>query len=173
MTTLFLICAIAGFVVAIGGLVLDGVFDAADALDVLPDWMSLPVLGAAVGAFGVAGLAGQAVSGSAGVGLVAGLVVGAAFAVGAARLVMALSRGHTDATPTTGSIVGARGRIVTPVPAGGRGEVLLTVGGHTFKLSATASEQLAVGESVVAIESVSDTSVVVMSSEEFWGSQSP
>lgn len=170
MTTIFAVCAVVGFLIAGIGALLDGTLDALDAFDVLPDWLSLPVIGAGVGAFGVAGLVVEDGAHGRTASLGVASVVGLVFAVGAGWFSLALSRASTDSTPTSASMVGGHGRVVTPIPAGARGEVLLTVGGHTFKLSATSAEELEVGRSVVAIETTSETSVVVVSQEEFWGS---
>jgi hypothetical protein len=169
MTTAFVVCAVAGFAVALIGIAFDGVLDAFDVLDALPDWFSLPVLGAAVGAFGVAGLAVEGATDDLGTALVVATLTGLVFAAGAAWLTLALLRLPTDATPTSESVVGSSGRVVTPVSPGARGEVLLVVAGHMRKFTAESTEPLAVGEQVVAVESISDTAVRVMSDRNFWG----
>lgn len=170
--TLFAVCAVVGFVVVLAGLLLDGVLDAID-LDLGPDWLSLPVIGAGVGAFGVAGAAVLSETGSEVAAHAVGAVIGAAFFAGTAALTVLLMRARTDGTPTAASVVGAHGRVITPIAPGLVGEVLLTVAGQTRKFTATSSEELDSGAGVVAVESTSDTAVLVMSTETFWGEPTP
>jgi len=58
--------------------------------------------------------------------------------------------------------------VVTPVPAGGVGEVLVRLAGQPVKLAATADEDLARGAESVVIDTLSPTRVVVQSAARFW-----
>jgi membrane protein implicated in regulation of membrane protease activity len=167
LTTFLWVCAIAGSLAALLGVLFDGAFDLFD-IDLGPDWLSVPVVGVGVGAFGVSALTIDSLTGLTALALLIGLVVAVAFVAATSKLLVALMRSTTDPTPTTETVVGATGRVVTPI-AGGRGEVLLTVAGYPRKFTATADEELAVGAGVVAVMSVSDTTVHVMATHTFWG----
>jgi membrane protein implicated in regulation of membrane protease activity len=67
----------------------------------------------------------------------------------------------TDATPTAEDLVGKRGVVVTPVPAGGFGEVRIRVGGQPMKLYARASKPISLGVAVLVTAALSETSVIV------------
>jgi hypothetical protein len=57
---------------------------------------------------------------------------------------------------------------VTPVRAGGTGEVLVRLGGQPVKLSATADEDLPLGTESVVVAVESATRVKVESAVRFW-----
>jgi membrane protein implicated in regulation of membrane protease activity len=127
--------------------------------------LSMPVLAGFLGTFG---FAAAIVASLLPVGLT-GTLVGAAAGFGAAvpagwltgRLVNAAMNMPTDATLTSADLVGAMGVIVSPVPAGGLGEVRLSVAGTQMKLHARADEPLALGTRVFVISVPSPTSVLV------------
>jgi membrane protein implicated in regulation of membrane protease activity len=125
--------------------------------------LSLPVIAGFIGAFGFGGaIAAELIPGhsallAGGIGLMA--AVPTAWAAG--RLVDAAVNMPTDATLTSGDIVGTTGVVITPVPAGGYGEVRLTVGGQPMKFNARSAEPLAMGTHVFVIEVPSPTSVLV------------
>jgi membrane protein implicated in regulation of membrane protease activity len=91
---------------------------------------------------------------------------GLAAAVPAALLTARLSRAArdmaTDGTPQRADLVGTTGVVVTPIPAGGYGEVRVHLGGHRLKLNARADGPVAAGSHVLVVEAPSDTSVVVV-----------
>lgn len=170
MTTLFVVCSILGVGLLLLGLVvgelfeglLEGFFDALD-LDG-GGFLSLPVVGAFIAAFGIGGLVvGAATDDSAALSLagagVGGLVVGAL----AVRLTRAFLDMPTDATPASSDFMGQIGRVVTPI-AGGRGEVMLRLGGSPQKLAALAEPGVEIGrgDEVVVIEVVSASAVRVI-----------
>jgi membrane protein implicated in regulation of membrane protease activity len=64
-------------------------------------------------------------------------------------------------------MVGSTGRVVTPL-VGGRGEVLVRLGGQPRKLSALADHDVELGATVVVIERISESSVRVMAQDAFW-----
>lgn len=155
-------------------LVLFMVFD--DVLDgVLPDvdWISGPVVGAFLAAFGLFGWTSmEAFDAPTGLAAVIGVGGGAAIGYGAYRLSKVLMDGPTDDTPTTTALVGREGRVVTGALPGRLGEVLVTIGGQPVKLSASCGHELVRGAAVVVIDVESATKVVVQPSDVFWDSDS-
>ena len=143
-----------------------------DALDgVIPDsdWVSGPAIGAFLAAFGLFGWVAEegfdATSGvAAGVGVAGGLGLGWF----TARLARALMNQPTDATPTSRSLLGTQGKVVTAISDGAAGEVLLRLAGQPVKLFATSDDSLSVGTEVVVVDVASDTRVVVQASTRFW-----
>ena len=97
-------------------------------------------------------------------------VVGGGVALGwfAYRVSRALMHSPTDATPTLAALVGQQAKVVTPVRAGGTGEVLVQLAGQPLKLSATADHDLARGTDSVVVAIVSPTRVRVESADTFW-----
>ena len=163
---MFLVAAVVGAVVLLVSLLFDDVIDG-----LLPEteWLSGPAIGAFFVAFGVVGWmlsdgigAGDVAAAGAGVG--AGLV----FGYGTYRLAKTLMNAPTDPTPRTATLVGAHGTVVTAVRGGGSGEVVVRLAGQPTKLLATSSADLATGSSVVVVEVLSPTKVVVQAATEFW-----
>lgn len=143
-----------------------------DALDaVLPDveWISGPALGALLAAFGLFGwVATEAFDAPTPVAVAAGAVGGVSLAAFALKLSRALHDGPTDPTPNAAMLVGLEGRVVTPVRAGGTGEVLVRLAGQPVKLTATAEDELPLGTTAVVVAVESATKVVVESADRFW-----
>jgi len=143
-----------------------------DALEgVVPDseWVSGPAIGAFLAAFGLFGwVAEEGFDATSGVAAVAGLVGGVGLGAFTAKLARALMNQPTDATPTSRSLLGTQGKVVTAISEGYAGEVLLRLGGQPVKLFATADESLTVGTEVVVVDVASDTRVVVQASSRFW-----
>jgi membrane protein implicated in regulation of membrane protease activity len=163
---MFAAVGIVGALVLVASLLFDDALEA-----VLPesDWLSLPALGAFGAAFGVVGwTAQQAFDASTGVAVASGAAAGLALGYGTVRLTRALLRSPTDATPRAADLVGAAGRVVTPLQGGRAGEVLVRLGGQPTKLTATAAADLATGTDVVVVAVESPTKVVVQSAAEFW-----
>jgi membrane protein implicated in regulation of membrane protease activity len=128
--------------------------------------LSLPVIAGFLGAFGFGGAIAATLAGSHGTGaLLVGLVVGLLAAVPTAflagKLVNAAMNMATDGTLSSGDLIGTTGVVITPVPAGGYGEVRLAVAGQQIKFNARAAEPLALGTRVFVIEVPSPTSVLV------------
>ena len=128
--------------------------------------LSLPVISGFLGAFGFGGAIAATLAGGHGGGaLVAGLVVGLLAAVPTAflagKLVNAAMNMSTDATLTSADLVGVSGVVMTPVPAGGYGEVRLAVAGQQLKFNARSDQPLARGTRIFVIEVPSPTSVLV------------
>jgi membrane protein implicated in regulation of membrane protease activity len=128
--------------------------------------LSLPVISGFLGAFGFAGAVGATLAGGSGtvavlVGLVVGLLAAVPTAFLAGKLVDAAMNMATDGTLSSSDLVGTTGVVITPVPAGGYGEVRLAVAGTQLKFNARAAEPLALGTRVFVIEVPSPTSVLV------------
>lgn len=165
-TTLLVLGAVGLGVLVIGLLVGDLDVD----IDLGPDWVSLPVIAALVGAFGFIGAAVIALGAPAPVGLAAGAAGGVALAALTARLVKGLMHMRTDAPLRSSDLVGRPGRVVTALTADRTGEVLVSQAGQQLKLAARADETLAVGDEVVVVEVESPTLVRVESRARFWAS---
>src|SRR5262249_19165475 len=128
--------------------------------------LSLPVIAGFLGAFGFGGaIVASIVPGQSALVWLAATVIGLIAAVPAGwlagRLTWAAMNLATDATLTGDDLVGAQGVVISPVPAGGLGEVRLAVAGQQMKFHARADEPLALGTRVFVIGVPSPTSVLV------------
>jgi hypothetical protein len=137
----------------------DGLDESFDALDLGPDWLSLPVVAAFLAAFGLAtgGLYDLMGAGA----LVPGVAAGVAFGWLAARLMRAATTMPTDRTDTEADLLGSLGRIVTPPAAGRYGEVLLARPAGPVKVACIAAEAIPIGIEVVVVDVSSSTLVTV------------
>ncbi|MDJ0767217.1 MAG: NfeD family protein [Ilumatobacter sp.] len=164
--SMFIVIGVVGAVLLLSSLLFD---DLIDGLVPDLDFISGPVIGAFLAAFGLFGwFVGSGLEAPlllAGVVAIGGGIVFGAFTF---RLTMALINQPTDATPTTASLVGASGKVVTPVRADSIGEVLVLLGGASTKYTATADTDLPTGASVVVIAVESPTKVRVQAEAEFW-----
>ncbi|KQS66817.1 hypothetical protein ASG41_10375 [Modestobacter sp. Leaf380] len=95
--------------------------------------------------------------------LVAGLVVALPLAAGAVKLSAGLRDMPTEPTLTAGHLLGSQGVVVSTVPAGGYGEVRLTVAGQHLKYAARSDVTLPAGTPVYVVDTPSPTSVEVVS----------
>ncbi len=128
--------------------------------------LSLPSIAGFLGAFGFAGAVGATLAGGhGGVATFSAVVVGLLAAVPTAflagKFVNAAITMATDGTLESGDLLGTTGVIITPVPAGGYGEVRLAVAGQQMKFNARATRPLALGTRVLVIEVPTPTSVLV------------
>ena len=164
--TFFLVLGGVGIVVLLIGLLV-GELDLD--VDLGPDWLSLPVLAALVGAFGFVGAAAHSLGASTTVAVVAGTLGGVVLAGLTARLVAGVMHMPTDATPRTADLIGRPGRVVTALTADRSGEVLIRHAGQQLKLSARSEETLTVGDEFVVVEVLSPTLVRVEAHQRFWG----
>lgn len=163
---MFVVIGVVGALLLLVTLIFDDVID-----DWIPgvEFITGPVIGAFLTALGAVGWYLQA-----GpdlpvlLSLVVAVAAGVVFGWFAFRLTALLANQPTDATPTTESLVGRSGRVVTPVRANGIGEVLVELGGATTKYSATADTDLATGTAVVVVAIESPTKLRVESDAEFW-----
>ena len=125
---------------------------------------STEVVGAFLGAFGLAGALVFDASGSTPAASAAAVGAGAVAGVATFFFSRALVRMPTDPTPRTRDLVGSIGTVVTRIPASGLGEISVVFHGQRMKLSARSDTALSAGTSVVVVDVVSPTSVVVTES---------
>ncbi|MEU5528704.1 hypothetical protein ABZ744_17340 [Micromonospora chersina] len=128
--------------------------------------VSLEAVAGFTGAFGFGAAIVNELLGGRTPGMIAAAVAGGALAAVptgwlAARLSRAARNMRTDATPTRDHLVGAIGLVVTPVPAGGYGEVRVRLAGQPVKLNARADHPIPVGARIFVVEALSETSVHV------------
>ncbi|MFI1223856.1 MULTISPECIES: hypothetical protein [unclassified Streptomyces] len=163
--TFFLGLGLAGIVLLalslIFGGVLEGLFDGV--LDGLFDGLlSLPVI---AGFLSMLGFGGAIVLGTTSAGTLLATVVGGATGLVAGWLTWkfskALMRDQTDATPRGSDLIGTSGSVVTAIPVGGYGEVLLRLGGQPVKYAAKSAAAVARGTEIWVEEALSTTSVAV------------
>ncbi|MEV0991845.1 TOBE domain-containing protein [Streptomyces sp. NPDC049949] len=166
---LFLGLGIGGIVLLAVSLVLDGVVEGAfdGVLDGLFDgWLSLPVV---AGFVSMLGFTGAIVLGSTGLGpgaaAAAGTLAGAGASWLAWRLSRALLRDRSAVAPHQDDLLGSTGTVVTAIPAGGYGEVLLRLAGQPVKYAAQADTPLTRGAEVWVTAAPSSTSVTVRAVE--------
>ncbi|MEU7018099.1 hypothetical protein [Streptomyces sp. NPDC046385] len=167
----FLGLGIGGLVLLVLSLLLDGVLESVldgfgGALDGLggglDGFLSLPAIAGFVSALGftgaiVLGTTGLGAVGATGVGAGAGAVV----AWGAGRFSRMLMRDAGAAAPKGADLTGSSGSVVTAIPAGGYGEVLLRLAGQPVKYAAKADAPVARGAEVWVEGVLSPTSVTV------------
>ncbi|MEV4973618.1 hypothetical protein [Streptomyces scopuliridis] len=165
--TLFLGLGIAGIVLLVLSLIFDGIleglFDGVGVLNGLFDGLlSLPVI---AGFISMLGFGGAIVLGTTQLGTGPAAVTGVAAGCGAGWLTWkfskALMRDQTAVTPRGDDLVGSAGTVVTAIPAGGYGEVLLRLGGQPVKYSAKSAQPVANGAEIWVEETLSSTSVLV------------
>ncbi|MEU9398820.1 hypothetical protein [Streptomyces sp. SID4985] len=161
----FLGIGITGVVLLVLSLIFDGLLEGVldGALDGLLDgWLSLPVVAGFLAMTGFGAVLAQSVTG---VGPAGATAIGAAAGVGLAwptyRFSRALMRDRTAAAPTRDDVIGTSGSVVTAIPAGGYGEVLLQLGGHRVKFAARSAVPVARGAEVWVEATPSPTSVLV------------
>lgn len=144
--------------------VLEGIFDGA--LDGLFDgWLSLPVV---AGFTSMLGFTGAIVLGATGFGPGAAAAAGAVAGAGAGWLTYRFSRALARAgaaAPRAAELLGSAGIVLTAIPAGGYGEVLLRHGGQPAKYAATAERPLARGAEIWVTATPSSSSVSVRAVE--------
>lgn len=163
---MFVVIGVIGAVLLISTLLFDDVID-----ELVPglDFLSGPVLGAFLAAFGLFGwFLDDGIDSPTIVAIAAALGGGALFGAGTYRLTRALINQPTDATPTAASLVGSTARVVTAIRGGSVGEVLVTLGGAPSKFTATADNDLPTGTTVVVTAVESPTKVRVQTEAEFW-----
>lgn len=137
--------------------VLDGLFDG-----VFGGSVSLPAI---AGFVSMLGFGGAITLGTTGLGPVVATVVGTVAGVVTAWLVLRLSRllmhDRTATTLRSGDLAGTPGAVVTPIPVGGYGEVLLRVGGQPVKYAARSETAQPLGAEIWVAAALSSTSVEV------------
>lgn len=166
--TVLLVLGSLGVLLLLSGLLVGDAFDGAvDGLlgGLSPDAGLTPALGAALGAFGFGGALLLGPFGMA-IAVVGGGV--AALVLGVAAYALTKFLIGTDAAPVRSSdLLGVFGTVVTPIPVGGLGEVVLPQGGARVKLAARSHEPVPTGTSVYVVEVLSSTAVDVQRADVF------
>lgn len=157
--SVFVLLAVAGFVLCVLSFVVDGLFEALD-LDIAGGFLSLTSLTGGLALFGLAGtLATTSFGWSTLPATGFGAAVGLATVAGVGALVRTLRREEPE---THASIVGTRGYVTTPAGTPGTyGEVNLVLRGTTVKRSAVSEVALVRGSAVEVVAEVSATAVRV------------
>ncbi|WP_432058020.1 hypothetical protein [Streptomyces sp. bgisy022] len=156
---------IAGLVVLLFSLIFDGVLEGlfGGLLDgMLDGFLSLPVI---AGFVSMLGFGGAITLGTTGLGVTGATAVGVLTGVAAGWLTWRFSRALMDdqdaAAPRGGDLVGSSGSVVTAIPAGGYGEVMVYLAGQPLKLAAKSQVPVARGAEVWVESALSATSVSV------------
>ncbi|MEV6327863.1 hypothetical protein [Streptomyces sp. NPDC051909] len=160
----FLGLGIAGLVLLVVSLVFDGVLEGIlDSLGGgLDGLLSLPVIAGFVSAVGFTGAITMGAFGTgAGIAGGAGVVAGAVVGWGTWRFGRALLRDGVTPAPRGEDLTGTSGSVVTAIPAGGYGEVLLYLAGQPVKYAAKAATPVTRGTEVWVEAVLSPTSVCV------------
>jgi membrane protein implicated in regulation of membrane protease activity len=163
--TIFVICLAVGGILLLLTVLLD------DILGGLLDFLHIdfdlggvtlmPLLLAFVAMFGVGGLIGTEA-----LGLAAGpaSLLGAAAGLGGAGLVYVifsfLRRAEAPQAFSLSDMVGKHGRVTVGIPAGRNGSVLLSYGGASHELTATADAEIPAGSTVTIVDVVGGTLIV-------------
>lgn len=160
--SVFLIIGAIGLVILLVSLLfgeaIEGVLD----LDFLGgDLFSTASIAAFLGAFGFGGVIALSLLDSIGWATAVGLVAGALATWGAAALTRWLKSGENEAVLRSESLVGATGRVITDIPAGSYGEILVRVAGRNLKRSAKAELPIPSGTEVWVSGILSPTAVQV------------
>ena len=161
--TIFLVIGGLGIALLVLSLVLGDIFGDLD-MDVPlldSDLFSTASIAGFLGALGFSGAATLHLSGIVVLAVAVGVVVGLGFGWAAIKLSRFLKRGELSDAYTTGSLIGADAFVITDIPAGGFGEIRLSVRGHITKLNARAAEAIPVGTAVWISGVVSPTAVEV------------
>ena len=123
--------------------------------------LSLPGIAALVGGFGFGAAIANEELHHVGVAAGIGVAVGIPLSWASGRLMAAADTITTDATPTSGDVVGSTGVVVSPIPGQGLGQVRVRFAGQSMKFNARADQPLALGAQVVVVDVLTPTSVLV------------
>ncbi len=168
--SIFVLC------VAVGGILLLLTVLLDDILGGLLDFLHLgfdlggvtlmPLLLGFISMFGVGGLFGtQLFNLAAGPVSLVGLVFGVIGAVIVWLVFGALRRAEAPSAFSLDDLVGHRGRVTVTIPAGRNGSVLLSYGGSTHDVSATADRDIPAGSAVLVTDVTGSTLVVTLATE--------
>ncbi|NJP99318.1 hypothetical protein [Streptomyces zingiberis] len=155
----------AGLVLLVLALIFDGVLDGL--LDgAFGGAVSLPALAGFVSMLGFGGAITLGITGAGPVvATLAGTVAGVVTAWLVVRLSRFLMRDGAAPAPRSADLVGLAGPVVTPIPAGGYGEVMLRAGGQPRKYAARSEAPQPLGGEVWVTATLSATAVEVRAVE--------
>lgn len=131
------------------------------------DFFSFAGLAGFVGALGFTGAISLSLMPSLPIAIVSGVLVGVGVGALAAWLTARLKDPSRDSDSTVRShhLIGLTGRVIHDIPAGGLGEIRVSVNGHPTKLNARAAEPIGAGTLVEVTAVLSPTSVMVRHGE--------
>ena len=163
--TIFVVCLAVGGILLLVTVLLD------DVLGGLLDFLNIdfdlggvtlmPLLLAFVAMFGVGGLIGtEALGMSAGPASLVGALAGVAGAGLVYVIFSFLRRAEAPVAFSLNDMVGRSGRVTVGIPAGRNGSVLLSYGGASYELTATADMEIAAGSTVTITDVVGGTLIV-------------
>lgn len=156
----FLWLGIGSTAVLVVSVVLDGLDDALDALDLGPSWLSLPVLAAFGGAFGfVAGATVDPLGTT--LAVVLGVLVGLVFGAATVKF-SSVFIDTPQSTDTANDLLGSLGRVVEAPRVGRYGAALLTRPSGPVKVACIADDAIPVGTEIVVVDVSSSTLVTVV-----------
>lgn len=161
----FLVLGALGLVLLTVSLLLGDLLDGLHLAALDSDFFSTAALAGFLGSFGFTGALVLDLTGNAwaagGVAAVAGLAIGALAGWATSRL----KNSGEGGVPTTRSLVGAQGVVISAVPPGGYGEVRIHAGGHPLKINARCHDALPEGTRVWVSDVLSATAVEVRAVE--------
>lgn len=163
--TIFVVClAVGGILLLITvllGDVLGGILDGVGFDFDIGGVSLMPLLLAFVAMFGVGGLIGTE---ALGLGSGPASLIGALFGAGGAAIVYALfsilRRAEAPDAFSLRDLVGRNGRVTVGIPAGRNGSVLVSHGGASDEITATADADIAAGTTVTVVDVVAGTLIV-------------
>lgn len=166
--TVFLIIGAAGAALLLLSLLIGDLLDSLFNLDAIDsDFFSFAGLAGFVGALGFAGAIALSVVHSLPIAIVSGVLVGLGVGALAAWLTARLKDPSRDSDSTVRShhLIGLTGRVIHDIPAGGLGEIRVSVNGHPTKLNARADEPIGAGTLIQVTAVLSPTAVMVRHGE--------
>lgn len=168
MVTIFLIIGGVGAALLLLALVVGDLIDSLFDFDFIGgDFFSFAGLAGFVGALGFTGAISLSLINSLLLAIVLGVLVGLGVGALAAWLTMRLKDATRDSDSTIRShhLIGRTGRVIHDIPAGGFGEIRVSVNGHPTKLNARAPEPIPAGTLIQVTAVLSPTSVMVRHGE--------
>ncbi len=154
----FLVIGIAGAVLLLISLLLDGIFDLFDFGD---GPLSLTTIAAFTAIFGFAAFATTGAGAPTSVAALVGAIAGVVGGIGAWWLSRLIRRAESNAAVSSDELVGAEASVVLGIPLGGLGEVALVRHGERVSLAASADTALERGARVRIVQTLTSTSVRV------------
>lgn len=114
-----------------------------------------------LGALGFGGAIALGVFDNLAVAVVIGVVAGVLLGGGVGWLAAKLKQGGDESSVRTSDLTGREATVVGAIPAGGYGQVTLTVAGHLTRLNARSTSEVPTGTPVFITGVLSPTSVTV------------
>lgn len=172
--SVFLVVGVVGLAILLLSLLFGEIIEGVVDLDFLGgDLFSTASIAAFLGAFGFGGVASFTFTDAIWSAVIVGLIAGGLALWGATALTRWLKSGEENAVVRTQDLVGATARVITAIPKGSYGEVLVQTPGGNIKRNARAEVELPSGTQVWISGIVSPTAVSVTATHEIPGSSVP